>query len=395
MTIRKIFFWLHLCAGTLAGVVILLMCLTGAALGFEKQILRWAERGESTVAVHAGAQRLPMESLLAVALAEKSVAPATISWHPSPNSSVELGFGKERVVFLDPYTGARHGEGNPKFRAFFSRVENLHRWLGAKGSARPVARAITGAANLVFLFLACSGLYLWWPRNWTWSAVKSVMTFRGGLRGKARDFNWHNTIGFWMCVPLIVIVTCSTAMSYRWANNLIYRLSGSPLPAANAGQRPAGTDELRGAPEFAGLKSMCATAEKKVAEWQTITMRMPGGRSPDVTFQIDAGDGGRPDKRSQLTLNRRTGEVVRWEPFSSNSRGRQIRAWMRFGHTGEAAGVVGQSIASVASLGGVFLAYTGIAMAIRRFAAWRIRAKIRVLRRNELAADKAAAVEGD
>jgi uncharacterized iron-regulated membrane protein len=376
MTIRKIFFWLHLCAGTLAGVVILLMCVTGAALGFEKQVLRWAERNERSVAANARAQRLPMESLLTAAPADKTSILTTISWHRSANSTVEIGFRRDRIVFLDPFTGAKRGEGAGRLRAFFSGAENVHRWLGADGSARPAARAITGAANLIFLFLACSGLYLWWPRSWRWSGVRSVITFRGGLGGRARDFNWHNTIGFWMCMPLVVIVTCSTTMSYQWANNLVYRLSGSPLPVANSGQRPVGAEEKRQAPELEGLDALCATAEKKVAEWQTITMRIPGSKSPNVTFQIDAGDGGRPDKRSQLTLNRQTGEEVRWEPLSTSSRGRQIRAWMRFVHTGEAGGAVGQSIASVASIGGIFLAYTGISMAIRRFLSWRSRAKL-------------------
>jgi len=357
----------------------LLMCVTGAALGFEKQIVRWAERKQRSVTANAGAQRLPMESLLAQIPAESSV-PTTIVWHPAPNSTLELGFGRDRVIFLDPYTGAKRGEGNLRVRGFFSEVENLHRWLGADGSARTTTRAITGAANLIFLFLACSGLYLWWPRNWTWNAVKAVMTFRSGLSGRARDFNWHNTIGFWMCLPLIMIVICSTAMSYQWANNLVYRLSGSPIPAANAGQRPPEQGkEQKQAPELEGLTALCVAAEKKVAEWQTITMRMPTGKSPNVVFQIDAGDGGRPDKRSQLTLNRKTGEEVRWELFSNNSRGRQIRAWMRFVHTGEGGGVIGQGFASAASLGGVFLAYTGIAMAIRRLAAWRGKAKLQKL----------------
>ena len=104
-------------------------------------------------------------------------------------------------------------------------------------------------------------------------------------------------------------------------------------------------------------------------------MRLPAGKSASVVFQIDAGDGGRPDKRAQLTLDRETGDEVRWEPFSGNTRGRKIRAWMRFAHTGEAGGLLGQSLARAASLGGVFLACTGIALAIRRFLAFRSKAK--------------------
>jgi len=376
MTIRKIFFWLHLSAGIVAGSVILVMGVTGAALGFEKQIVHWAQRNERTVAASDGAQRLPMEALLAQSLQRESDQPVSVSWRSEPNSTVELAYGRSRSVFLSPYNGQVLEDRAVKLRSFIDGAENIHRCLGVSGAHRPTARAITGAANLLFLFLACSGLYLWWPHKWTWNALKTGTTFRRGLAGRARDFNWHNAIGFWMCLPLIVIVVCSTVMSYQWANNLVYRLSGSPVPPANAAPPPAGVQAGRQEKlKIEGLASLCALAERKVPEWQSITMLLPAGKSANVTFQIDAGDGRRPDKRSQLTLHRETGAEVRWEPFSGNTRGRKIRAWMRFAHTGEAGGLLGQCVASAASLGGVFLACTGISLAIRRFLAFRSKAK--------------------
>ena len=199
MIIRKVLFWLHLTAGAVAGSVILLMCVTGAALGFEKQIVRWAERKQRYVASNRGAQRLPMETLLAQAWPRESGQPLTVTWRSETNSAVELGLEKGRTVFLSPYTGEKVGEGALELRAFFAGVEGYHRWLGANRSARPTAGSLTAGANLLFLFLACSGLYLWLPRNWTWNAIKTGMTFRRGLPGRARGFNWHNAIGFWMC----------------------------------------------------------------------------------------------------------------------------------------------------------------------------------------------------
>jgi sulfite reductase (NADPH) flavoprotein alpha-component len=71
--------------------------------------------------------------------------------------------------------------------------------------------------------------------------------------------------------------------------------------------------------------------------------------------------------RSQLALNRSTAEIVRWEPYSSASLGRKFRIWVRGLHTGEALGFAGQTVAGLASLGGCFLVWTGMAMAWRRF----------------------------
>jgi uncharacterized iron-regulated membrane protein len=92
-----------------------------------------------------------------------------------------------------------------------------------------------------------------------------------------------------------------------------------------------------------------------------------------AVFTIDAGTGGQPQKRGTLTLDRSTADVVRWEPYSSLSTGRQIRTWLRFAHTGEVYGLAGQTIAGVASLGGVVLVVTGLALAARRLRAWWIR----------------------
>jgi uncharacterized iron-regulated membrane protein len=47
--------------------------------------------------------------------------------------------------------------------------------------------------------------------------------------------------------------------------------------------------------------------------------------------------------------------------------------WMRFVHTGEYYGVLGQTIAGIASAAGILLVYTGFALALRRLVAWRKR----------------------
>jgi uncharacterized iron-regulated membrane protein len=62
---------------------------------------------------------------------------------------------------------------------------------------------------------------------------------------------------------------------------------------------------------------------------------------------------------------------VRWQTFSSENAGRQLRQWMRWGHTGEAGGLLGQTIGALACAAGTLLAITGFALAFRRIAGWR------------------------
>lgn len=239
---------------------------------------------------------------------------------------------------------------------------------------------MTGVCNLGFLFLVLSGPFLWFPRKWSRQNVKAVAFFRRDLAGRARDFNWHNVFGIWCAVPLFVIVLSGVVMSYPWANNLAYRLTGSEIPAQNNNRRTANepgrnrdASRLTNDAILAGLDVLWVRAEQQVPAWQSIALRLPqAGRGP-LTFAIDTGDGGRPDRRSQLTLDRRTGEVIRWEPFASYNTGRRVRSWLRFLHTGEAGGVAGESVAAVASTGAATLAWTGLWLAARRWWRWRAR----------------------
>src|SRR6266850_4057169 len=124
----------------------------------------------------------------------------------------------------------------------------------------------------------------------------------------------------------------------------------------------------------AGLDTLWARAERQVQGWVAINARLPQRPDGPVTFFIQEPVGWHPSPRSQLVLDAVTADVVKWEPFAGQNMGRRLRAWVRPLHTGEAAGLVGQTIAFLASAGGTVLVWTGVALAWRRFRGWRGRA---------------------
>ena len=93
---------------------------------------------------------------------------------------------------------------------------------------------------MLFLFIVASGIYMWFPRRWTSQTVKAVLLFKPGVRGKARDFNWHNVIGIWSAVPLLIVVASAVPISFPWGNNLVYRMVGEEPPAPRGGGRGGG-----------------------------------------------------------------------------------------------------------------------------------------------------------
>jgi len=204
MNLRKFIFWCHLVVGSVAGIVIFTMCVTGVLLAFERQIISYAERsfrGDPPVDAH----RWPLEALLEKVHAANPGAPISIAWKSDASAPVEIAVSRNQSLLLNPYSGAVLGEGATRTRAFFHSVEDLHRWLAVPQENRATGRAITAACNLGFLFLVISGPFLWLPRTWNerrracasrLAEDRASTRFNFSARGKARDFN--EIVGPWI-----------------------------------------------------------------------------------------------------------------------------------------------------------------------------------------------------
>jgi uncharacterized iron-regulated membrane protein len=379
MALRSFLFWCHLTAGVCAGAVILTMSVTGVLLTYERQMLAWADSRGLDVSAPAGRTRLPIEEIVArVRTARPDLSPAAVTVSADPRKPVAVNAGP-RTLQVHPYTGEVLGEGAVRLRAFFRTVTDWHRWLAMSGESRPTGRAITGASNLAFLFIVGSGIVLWWPKSLRWATVRQVVLFRGGLRGKARDFNWHNVIGIWSAVPLFVVVLGGVVISYPWASDLVYAAFGETAPPRQRPGAPAATAQGatgragRAEPTVSGVDLAIAAATRREPEWRTVNVRFPLAAQQPWTITVDTGTGGQPQRRTTLTVNRESGDVEREERFASQSAGRRARSWLRFAHTGEVYGLFGQTVAGLVSLGGVFLVWTGISLSLRRLFAWRVR----------------------
>jgi uncharacterized iron-regulated membrane protein len=358
MSFRKALFWLHLSAGVIAGAIILLLSVTGLLLTYEKQIVKWADSRD--LGLLDNSEYLPLEQLLR----DSGKGATAVTVYRSPNDPIFLQLAGGSRALVDPYSGAMLGEGNQSVRNFFRTIVELHRWLGAAGDSRATGRAITGACNLAFFVLVITGAYLWLPKAFSWRHLRPIVWFRGGASGKARDFNWHNVIGIWCFMPLLVIVASGAVISYKWASDLVYRAAGeAPPPPAKPSGEPKPLDPYSAGRAF-------ATAAASTPQWTAITLRS-GDEESRVIATVDRGYPGQPQLRTTLTLDATTGEILQAQPFSDLTAGRKARFWLRFLHTGEALGIVGQTIAGVASFGASFLVWTGIALSLRRFRAWR------------------------
>lgn len=313
MSFRKVLFWVHLSAGLVAGAVIAVMSFTGLVLAFEDEIVAWAERDVRRVSSPAAdAPRLSIEALTAKfkeAYPDLSFSGITLS--ADPRDAVTFSAGREGAYYANPYTGEFKTPTTTRTHDFMHVMIDWHRWLAMSGDQRATGKAITGVCNTAFLVLGLTGLYLWWPRKWTAKALKPFFWFTGA-KGKARDFNWHNVIGFW-CLPVLIVLTATgMVISYRWAGNLVYTLVGEAPPQGGPGG-PGGGGRGGFGPQVTvptpapgakplGQDVLFAAAQQAMPRWESISLRMGGfgrgggggGPAPAGAARGPAREGGAP-----------------------------------------------------------------------------------------------------
>jgi uncharacterized iron-regulated membrane protein len=345
----------------------------------------WADKRACRIQVPANAAPLPASALIeSFRRARPDANPANLTLSSDPAMPASLTTGPNVQTYINPYTGEVLGEGSQGIRRFFRVMTDWHRWLALSGQKRGIGKAITGFCNLMFLFLAVSGLYLWWPRKWSRGVFRMIGWFRSGLSSKARDFNWHHVFGFWCLIPLILVIVSAVVISYPWASKLVFRLAGSQMsppagppgmqrggpPAASGprGPMPAGeSNRQRPALQLEGLDGIVNNIRNQSGKWRSISFPLPTVADKTIAFTVEKGSAGQPQLRSTVIVDKVSGAIIRSEGFENLDPGLRARLWMRFVHTGEYYGLSGQTIAGIASAAGIILVWTGFALTYRRF----------------------------
>lgn len=360
--VRTALFWLHLAGGVAAGVLIFSLSVSGAALGFERQLLAWGERLADDAA-----GRPALEMLL-----------PTLAGHSSAAESLRITMDREGAYPITVREGRGptsfyHGvdvtpmdDPAPRLRAALAALRGYHRWLTLQDQARDQARAVLGAANLIFFGLLLTGSVLWWPRRLRWPWLRQQLTWSPRPpTPKARDLRLHHMLGAWAWVPLVVICASGTVFYYGWANDAVYRLAGEVPPARTSSVEAAEVlpSAQASLTPFAGAP-LEAWIHDAVPGWRRLTVTLGASPEGTLSFSVDESEGGRPQAVSTLTLTAAGASEL--APFESLSPGQRARRWVRFLHTGEALGLGGQFVATLASLAAAVLAYSGLALSYRR-----------------------------
>lgn len=371
MTWRRLLFWAHLAIGISIALFVAMLSATGALLAFQSEIIDWAERGDRIAQPQTSGCVAP--SALLTAGEAATGRPATlIALSADPHRPAAVTLGDDTVLLMDPCRATVIDRNAGRLRGFFAGVLDLHRSITFQNTRHETLRSLKNAANLGFVLLIASGLVLWVPRKMRWTHVRASLLPRVRVKGRARDWNWHNVAGVWLGVPLLLISATGTIMAYPWANALLFRAAGQTAPVRM--HRPPKDAAPLDARMYPQLDTAIAAAQASTSGWKSLELHLPGAREKDVTVVTDTSDSGLPQERVRYQINLKSGETTHVERFETSPRGTRWRTEARFLHTGELFGIAGKAVALLAALAGLLLAWTGVALSWRRWRQWRLRA---------------------
>lgn len=360
--IRKTLFWIHLVAGLLAAVPLFAMALTGILLSFEPQIADFASRESRQVLSPVG-RRLSLDTLVARSIGERAGKVTAVVLHADPLRTIEVRQGRESRWRVDPWSGEVKTQG-ASIEAAFAWIERIHRWFGS----REIGGKVTGVSVLLCLLLAGTGLVIWWPRKL--AGLRMVLWPKRGMRGKSRDWQWHNSVGV-LTLPLLVVLSLTgTVLSWKWAEALLYAAAGSEAPR----RAPQGPAPKADGPKDRGPKGQ-ANPDRNWQTWMDTAMAhspkgwtsawlsapQKQGAGPTVNFRTTM----EPAPSGGTVVMSSTGGFEEWKP-ARNDLATRLRFLVKPLHTGELFGWAGQLAMALAAIGLLVLVWTGVALSWRR-----------------------------
>ncbi|MBQ6938562.1 MAG: PepSY domain-containing protein, partial [Muribaculaceae bacterium] len=225
---KKLFRQLHLWLSIPLGLVITVICFSGAMLVFEKEITECVQHDIYFVEEVKNSP-LPIDSLIsnvAPTLNEGvSITGITVSSDPERCYKVNLSKPRRAAIYVDQYTG--EVKGSSSRLPFFNTMFRLHRFLLDKRDANGGVfwgKQIVGISTLLFVVILITGIILWWPKSK--KAWKNLVTIRLRSGWKRFLYDLHVVGGMYAIVFLLAMALTGLTWSYPWYRNAFYSLFG-------------------------------------------------------------------------------------------------------------------------------------------------------------------------
>ena len=395
---KKIFRKIHLWLSVPFGLIITLVCFSGAMLVFENEANEWFRRDLYYVET-VKESPLPMDKLLekvATTLPDSvSVTGVSISSDPGRAYQVSLSKPRRASLSVDQYTGEVKGKSERS--GFFMFMFRMHRWLldsmnpGNEGIFW--GKMIVGVSTLLLVFVLISGIVIWWPR--TRKALKNSLKITATKGWRRFWYDLHVAGGMYALIFLLAMALTGLTWSFPWYRTAFYKVFGVEVQqraaqgheqksdaqkrdtklAAHREKKREGNEvrkgERSGRPE--NNHSDMYSVTSPFVYWQEIYDKL-GRQNPEYK-QISISSGtasvsfnrfGNQRASDRYSFNTDNGEFTETSLYQHQDKSGKIRGWIYSVHVGNWGGMFTRILTFIAALLGAALPLTGYYLWIKR-----------------------------
>ena len=393
---KKIFRQIHLWLSIPFGLIITVICFSGAALVFENEIMELCRHDFYYVS------KVEETPLPAGELAQKvaatlpdsiSVTGISISSDPAKAYQVNLSKPRRASVYIDQYTGEI--KGKYERAPFFTTMFKLHRWL--LDSMKPDGgifwgKMIVGVSTLMFVFVLISGIIIWLPRSA--KALKNSLKISVNKGWKRFWYDLHIAGGLYTFIFLLVLALTGLTWSFGWYRTGFYKAFGVEMQEKGEGrmEKEEGKkrdmkekersekegEDRKGRNQRKGethslLPSQFSPLPSPYALWQKVYEQLKV-QNPDYK-QITVSNGtanvsfnrfGNQRASDRYSFNPRNGEITEATLYKDLDNSGKIRGWIFSVHVGSWGGMFTRILSFIASLLGATLPLTGYYLWIKK-----------------------------
>ena len=348
--LKKLHKWLSIPVG----IIITIVCLTGAIMVFQDEIQELTNPERYFVSEVKNSP-IPLEELIPMVNAQldsNTVADVKISHDPERTYAMTLSKGFRISVFVDQYSGKVTGIYEFQKSPFYT-VMTLHRWL--MDDSHTWGKYTVGISTFIFVFILISGFIIWMPRRLNKSRFK--IQFK---KGKKRLFyDLHNVLGAYACLVLLVCALTGMMWSFDWYRNGVFSIFGAEVPQTQQGGHGGGRGGRGGedktekpAINYSNWQRISNTLQASNTDYEYIRVQ-DGSASVHLKSSITSRD------TDRYEFDKQSGNITKTALFKDQEGTTKIWAWVYSLHVGNYWGIWSKIFTCIFALIGASLPLTG------------------------------------
>lgn len=360
---NKVFRKIHLWLSVPVGLIITIICLTGAVLVFERDITESLDPHLYKVSYTQGDAILPPSEIVEHIRGQVPDSLKLVSLQLSGKEDAAYmarfeGKGK-RSLSVNPYTGEVNGW--TKSIPFFQTMRKLHRWLmdaPAYKGAKSTGKLIVGITTLFMVIILISGVIIWVPR--TRKALKNRLTISCKKGWRRFWYDSHVSLGIYVTLFLLVMALTGLTWSFSWYRTAAYGLFGvptshTPPPSKHSGKIEKKKEQLQF--DYKAWDNVVAELHKHYPTYKSILLTRENA-------QIYLSGNGRD--YDIVTFDKQTGAVKEITLYSDLPKSKKMKSIFYAFHTGSWGGTITKILYFLSALIGAVLPISGYYLWLRK-----------------------------